>query len=245
MKKANKDDKKDQDGDEKEKEKKISEEPKPPVRPEPPISPWSHPIFERGLSRSFFKEDPWFNDIFSSMDEEFARMNEMMEQRFSTMQDSDLREDPPGGPRVYGYSMRIGPDGVPHVREWGNARPGRGSLPRCTDTYECKEEEDGVRYRTCGPSYDDGPCIDILEEEKEVRITAELPGVDKEEINLDVSEEAMTLNVDSDRKKFTRELQLPCAVRPNTAKANTKNGVLEITVKKRSEKSSSKKVNVE
>jgi len=244
MKKANKDDKKGQDGDEKKIEKEVSEEPKPPVRPEPPISPWSHPFFERGLSRSFFKEDPWFDDIFSGMDEEFARMNEMMEQRFSTIQDADSIEGPPGSPRVYGFSMRIGPDGIPHVRKWGNARPGIGFLPR-SDTHDCKEEEDGMHCRTCGPSYEDGPCIDILEEEKEVRITAELPGVDKEEINLDVSEEAMTLNVDSDRKKFTRELQLPCAVRPNTAKANTKNGVLEITVKKKSGKSSSKKVNVE
>src|SRR5512137_2401264 len=35
----------------------------------------------------------------------------------------ELKDTGEGGPFVYGWSMRVGPDGVPHVQTFGNVRP--------------------------------------------------------------------------------------------------------------------------
>jgi HSP20 family protein len=85
----------------------------------------------------------WFQDIFRDFDEMQERM-ERLSRAFETNTPKDLvreYETPGGGkvrevgPIVYGYSMTIGPDGRPQVREFGNVkRPGVGNQAICRKT---------------------------------------------------------------------------------------------------------------
>ena len=87
--------------------------------------------FRRRMRRSPYFRSWFFGDI----EDMFKDMEEMMEREFkefSTRVPKDLvreRKLPDGstirewGPFVYGYSVTIGPDGKPQVREFGNVKP--------------------------------------------------------------------------------------------------------------------------
>ena len=115
------------------------------------------------------------------------------------------------GPIVYGYSVTIGPDGKPMVREFGNVHKGEG-----TPWKEIRERRE--------------PLVDVVSSDKEVRVIAEMPGVRKEDINLTVNERSLTIRVDREDRGYYKELELPGIVNPGGAKSNYNNGVLEVTV---------------
>jgi HSP20 family protein len=70
--------------------------------------------------------DPWryTSRIFEDADREFAEAEEMLNRMFRT-----VREGSQSGattsqlPYYYGYQINIGPDGKPHIREFGNVKP--------------------------------------------------------------------------------------------------------------------------
>lgn len=115
------------------------------------------------------------------------------------------------GPFVHGYTMRIGPDGKPEIREFGNVKP---SL----EGPKVKEERE--------------PLVDVLETDGEVQVVVEIPGVDKKDIQLHGTEDSLTISVDSAEQKYFKEVRLPAKVRVKEAKSAYKNGVLEITLPK-------------
>jgi HSP20 family protein len=117
------------------------------------------------------------------------------------------------GPIVYGYSMTIGPDGRPVIRQFGNVKKG-GKTPwnELTDKRE--------------------PLVDMVETDKEVRVLAEVPGVGKEEINVLLEGNKLTLSVNTEKRKYYKELELPEGVQPDSAKSTYNNGILEITLSK-------------
>ncbi len=115
----------------------------------------------------------------------------------------------PGQPFMYGFTMRVGPDGKPHFQEFGNARP---LSPDATE---------GARQ----------PITDVIEGEKDLAVTIELPGVAREEINLHVAEDRITIRVNSGRRYY-KEIDLPSPVVPKTANATFKNGVLDLTIER-------------
>ncbi len=115
------------------------------------------------------------------------------------------------GPFVYGYSMTIGPDGKPVVREFGNVQPSkRGPM--------IKEERE--------------PLVDVMSTDHEVKVVAELPGVDKKDIKLHALNDILTISVETPDRKYYKEVKLPDEVEPREAKSTYKNGVLEVTLQK-------------
>jgi len=90
------------------------------------------------------------------------------------------------------------------------------------------------------------PLADLLETDENLIIRVDLPGVEKENVELVVSEDLMKLTAkrtiepekDADLLKsernltFRREMSLPVAVIGDQAKAKLKDGVLEITLPK-------------
>ena len=128
-----------------------------------------------------------------------------------------------GDPKVgvYGYTVYRGSDGVPHVHEFGTGA--NASVPT-----------DGVRE----------PLTDVCLDGNVVRITVELPGVSKEDIQLEGTETAITVSVDTEARKFRKTLSLPSKVDPDSAKAEYNNGILEITVESKNKTQASKKIEI-
>lgn len=153
------------------------------------------------------KKRPYPFDIF----EEFDRLGEMMEKMMRQAFEAPSKRARTYGPYVYGFSMSVGPNGKPVIREFGNVQKGRLG-PRVREERE--------------------PLVDIMEEEKDVVIVAELPGVEKDDINLRTTEDSLTISVDTPKRKYHKELTLPARVDPESARASYKNGVLEVRLKK-------------
>jgi HSP20 family protein len=128
-------------------------------------------------------------------------------------------------PKVYGVSMRVGPDGQPHVQEYGNfKRP----VP---------EQESIAATRE--------PLMDIVEEKDKVRVILELPGVQKDDISVCADKVWLDISVDTEKRKFSKRIELPSPVRSDTAAASYKNGVLEITLDREPPKRRKKKTIVD
>lgn len=173
---------------------------------------------------------PFFRSIFGDIQETFREMEEFMVREFkefSKRTPRDLireRTLPDGskvrewGPFVYGYSVTIGPDGKPQVREFGNVKPEtRMGRPRIN----IREQRE--------------PLVDILETDGEVRVIAELPGVEKKDIKLHGTENTLTVSVETPQRKYHKKVELPAEVDPKQAKSSYKNGVLEVTMPKKKE----------
>lgn len=76
------------------------------------------------------------------------------------------------------------------------------------------------------------PLLDVLEEEDEVIVVVELPGVAKQDVNVQASGNKLTIDVDKPQKKYHRELNLLAEIDTETIKTAYKNGVLEVRLKK-------------
>lgn len=150
-----------------------------------------------------------FDDIFEKMRED---MEKMMADSFRSFDESDLEKlsrDP--NTRVYGFSMRVGPDGKPILREFGNVKPAlKGSI------------EPGERE----------PLVDVIPKDDVVTVIAELPGVDKKEIDLTATEDTLTIDVKNPERHYHKVVKLPVKVKSETAKARYNNGILEVDLER-------------
>ena len=153
------------------------------------------------------KGRPWFNDVF----DEFERLEEMMDEMMQRAFEISSEEASVRRPYVYGFSMTVGPDGKPVIREFGNVQPGRRG-------HKIREERE--------------PLVDVIDEDKDVVIVAELPGVEKNDINLHATGDHLVISVDTSERKYHKELTLPAMVDSKSARASYRNGVLEVRLKK-------------
>ncbi len=152
------------------------------------------------------KRRPWF-DIF----DEISRLEKAMDELTRRTFEESSKERKAYGPYVYGFSMSVGTNGKPVIREFGNVHQSRIG-PRIREERE--------------------PLVDIMEDEKDVVIIAELPGVEKEDIILHATGSSLTIDVDTPTRKYHKELKLPTEVDSKSARASYKNGVVEIHLKK-------------
>jgi HSP20 family protein len=95
------------------------------------------------------------------------------------------------------------------------------------------------------------PAVDVYEDTDEVLIKAEIPGLSKEDISVQVTDSTLTIKGEKKREEavkedayarcersfgsFTRAVALPCEVKADQVKASCKNGVLEVRMPKTEE----------
>ena len=91
------------------------------------------------------------------------------------------------------------------------------------------------------------PLTDIIEGDDDVAVTVEIPGVEKNNIELNVTNDILEIKVDTPNRKYHKRLDLPCDVLPKTTKATYKNGVLDVVIKRKEKKrpGDGYKVNIE
>ena len=190
----------------------------------------------------------WFGDMPRQLDEMRREMQRMFEEQFKDIQSKIPKElvreyeTPQGGkvrevgPLVYGYSMTIGPDGKPKIREFGNVRspggPGGVSAPGSTRAQLRAERE---------------PLADVVTSDKEVKVVVEMPGIDKKDIKVNVYDNSVEIfTTDTSQRKYRRVVELPEETELETARSTYRNGILEITFsKKESPKQRGKQINIE
>ena len=157
-----------------------------------------------------FDED-FINDIFNDerMMDDIRRMTEEMMKMFTNAQ--------PGKSVVHGFKINIGPDGKPKIEDFGNRR---------------------IQSPTGEPIISDErePLTDIIEGDDDVAITVEIPGVEKNDVGLKVNSDNLEINVDTEKRKYHKTLELPCDVIPKTTKATYTNGILDIVIKRKEKK---------
>jgi len=189
----------------------------------------------------------WFGDIPRQFDEMRREMERMFEEQFKDIESKAPKElireyqTPEGGkvkefgPFVYGYSMTIGPDGKPKVREFGNVksplRGGSGGGGSFTRPMISSERE---------------PLADVTTTEKEVKVVVEMPGVSKEHIRINAYDKSVEITSDDPKRKYHQVIDLPTEADIQTAKSSYKNGILEIVFNKKEQtKPKGKQINVE
>jgi len=160
-------------------------------------------------------------------DNEFDRIFKRMSNSFFDIDDifEEFKEGSVSGPYYYGYTMTVGPDGKPVVKEYGNVKP---SLLPTSDTRE--------------------PLVDTIVDEKEkvVKLIAEMPGVEKTDVKILVENKIVDLSAERDNKKYHVKVPIRHKIDENSAKASYTNGILQITFKLvEEEKPKGKKVEVE
>jgi len=160
--------------------------------------------------------DDEFDRIFKQMSGSFVNLDNVFEMLKNAGNIS--------GPVFYGYTMTTGPDGKPVVQEYGNVQP--DVLPT-----ENKRE----------------PLIDTLVDEKEktLKIVAEMPGVEKKDVNVVVGDDKV-IHIDAERGEKIYHVKVPIKhkVDAESHKATYKNGILELVFKLEDEKSKGKSIDV-
>lgn len=153
----------------------------------------------------------WDDDEFDRMREEMEDMMERMMEGFEEINPKDLEKRAREGKSfVRGYSITVGPDGKPTIREFGDKPQVVDKGGKISDERE--------------------PLVDVIEEKDKVKIIAELPGVSRDDINLKSKDGRLEIKVDAAGRKYHKVIELPCEVKSLSAKASYKNGVLEVTL---------------
>ncbi len=119
-------------------------------------------------------------DIFDEIDELMRRFEEefeSMEEEFENMLKSAPAQE---GPYFYGVRVTIGPDGVPHIEQFGNIK---------------KEGKNKVII-----SEETEPMVDVMERGDEVWVIADLPGVDKDQIKVSATENGVSIKAEGEEK---------------------------------------------
>jgi HSP20 family protein len=145
---------------------------------------------------------------------------------------------------------------IPIGRERGVARSG------FTDPFTALQREiDGLfddftrgwptlarGWPTVGKTSELMPSMDVVETDKEFEITAELPGLQEKDVQVNVADNVLTIKGEKKAEKeekdknyrvfersygsFYRTLDLPDGINPENIKATLSNGVLKVTVPK-------------
>jgi len=92
------------------------------------------------------------------------------------------------------------------------------------------------------------PSMDVTETDKEIELTAELPGLEEKDVQINLTDNMLTIRGEKKAEKeqkdkdyrliersygsFMRSLELPTGINPDAIKATIDKGVLKVTVPK-------------
>ena len=135
----------------------------------------------------------------------------------------DLSHLKKGMKGVFGFSIKTAVGGKPIVEPFGNIK----KTPKGPKVEEERE-----------------PITDVFDEKDEIRVYAEMPGVNQEDIKLDFPAEAgscqgrekgediLDIAARTGDRKYHKEVLLPAKVNPESLTSSYKNGILEIKINK-------------
>ncbi|MDE1853691.1 MAG: Hsp20/alpha crystallin family protein [Thaumarchaeota archaeon] len=108
-------------------------------------------------------------------------------------------------PFIAGFSFNLGPEGKPSVQLFGN-NPVRRDGFRAPINEQLIDDKNGL-----------------------LRLILEMPGVEKDDIKVEATEDTAVVTAEKEDRHYRAELALKAQVRPDSGKAEYKNGMLEIS----------------
>jgi HSP20 family protein len=142
-------------------------------------------------------------DLASQLKESGGQVNREGEVDLSHLKD--------GMKAVFGFSVKTAVGGEPVVESFGNVK----QTPQGPSVEEVRE-----------------PLVDIFNEEHEIKVYAEMPGVNQQDIRIDLKDDILDIRAESGKRKYHKEVLLPARVDPKTMIFHYSNGILEIEVRK-------------
>jgi len=103
--------------------------------------------------------------------------------------------------------------------------------------------EEVPHYTTRYYSGEKNEDVQVEEQNGTITLTAEMAGVDKKQVDIEVSNRSVTITAESERKNMKWERTFDYEIDPETVKATMVNGILDMTIEKKS-KTSAKKVEI-
>ncbi len=174
---------------------------------------WGRPRF--GFGPSFMDIDKMREEMEKMLGEQFKKFPKTPKELIREYETPEGKKVKEVGPIVYGYSMTIGPDGKPRVREFGNVKPYGMEGPKI----EAERE----------------PLADLITSEKEVKIVVEMPGVEKENIQVNARDHVVEISADTPTRKYRRKVEIPAEADIESVKSSYKNGILEVIFQKKAQ----------
>jgi HSP20 family protein len=174
-----------------------------------------------------------FGNFFGDIDMEFSQAEEMLSRILNTARGIDpstknLFRDAATFPFYYRSQITVSTEGKPQIRNFENVKP---SVRRVIEQPNIRE-----------------PFVDILVDEKNnsLVITAEMPGISKEDIRVNVSSNLIVLHGEKGNKKYHTEIPVETDLDDSSARAHYTNGILDLKLKlKEHLKSNGRDINIE
>ena len=178
----------------------------------------------------------YFDDMFGGFDRMRKEMEREFEESFKDLETKAPKdlireyETPEGGkvreigPFVYGYSMTIGPDGKPKVKEFGNVKSPLSRSRGFMNTPMISSERE--------------PLSDVSITDKEVKVVIEMPGVPKDKIKLNAYHDKLEITSQDPERKYHDIVDIPPQADIETIRSSYNNGILEIVFKKKDDRGS-------
>ena len=123
----------------------------------------------------------------------------------------DLSHLKKGMKGVFGFSVKTAVGGKPIVEPFGNIK----KTPKGPTVEEVRE-----------------PITDVFDEKEEIKVYAEMPGVNEKDIKLDLKGDILDILAQSGDRKYHKEVLLPAKVKAETLTSSYKNGILEVKIEK-------------
>ncbi len=170
-------------------------------------------MMKKDRKEPFWNFDEYFNNLINEMNLRFEQMHRVFEKGL----EEKTKGDPQVFSRSWGYSYQLGPDGVPRVQTWGDT-PENFQLPRFMDPFG------GRKALTSSTD----PTVDIIEDEDEFRIIAEIPGIEKQNLDIEVTKSQVRITGSQEDRSYHKEVQIPGKINPKSTKVSLRNGILEL-----------------
>ena len=151
-----------------------------------------------------------FGGLFKGLGDLMEAVSDLAEKGEEIRREGEIKGLPKDAKGVYGFSVRT-MAGRPVVESFGNIK----ETPKGPVVEEVRE-----------------PMVDVFDEKDHILIVAEMPGVEKNNIHIDIEGDALLLKAENADRKYKKEVPLPSAVDRASLISSYKNGILEVKVQK-------------
>jgi HSP20 family protein len=138
--------------------------------------------------------------------------------------------------QTYQERINLGKRGV--VEFHVSSRPIKGYASKPTDRLKISKPKNKTSPTsvsmppTAAPIEERETIVDVFEDGDNVKVMAELPGVEENDVNLKIENNVLTISADTPARKYSKEVKLPTSIERNSVESKLRNGILEVKLRK-------------